>query len=76
MKFYNEDDLANGNFERFWQEIEEISRKADEKTKLLSESPKPKFNTIKEALDYYHKQGCLTFAEWGKKDERKTWNIV
>lgn len=64
MKFYNEDDLANGNFERFWQEIEEISRKADEKAKLLSESPSPQFNTIEEARAYY---GSIPFAEWEKR---------
>ena len=64
MKFYNEDDLDNGNFEKGWAIIEEISRRADEKAKLLSESPSPEFSTIEEALDYYHKQGCLTFEEW------------
>ena len=54
MKFYNEKDLENGNFEKAWQEIEEISKRADEKAKLLSETPKPKFNTIEEALKYYN----------------------
>ena len=64
MKFYNEKDLENGNFERFCQEIEELQERAIMNSRILSESPKPKFNTIEEALDYYHKQGCLTFAEW------------
>ena len=67
MKFYNEDDLTDENFEKFCQEIEEISRKADEEAKLLSESSGPQFNTIEEALVYYHKQGCLTFEEWVNK---------
>ena len=67
MKFYNEDDLENGNFEKAWQEIEELHQKAMKHRLMLSETPKPKFNTIEEALDYYHKQGCLTFAEWENK---------
>lgn len=64
MKFYNEKDLENGNFERFCQEIEEISRKADEKAKLLSKSPNPQFNTIEEARAYY---GSIPFSEWENK---------
>ena len=67
MKFYNEKDLEDGNFEKFCQEIEEISKRADEEAKMLSESPSPQFNTIEEAFDCYHKQGCLTFAEWENK---------
>ena len=61
MKFYNEDDLDNGNFEKGWAIIEEISRRADEKAKLLSESPSPEFSTIEEALKYYD---AIPFAEW------------
>lgn len=66
MKFYNEEDLANGNYEKFCQKIDDIRKRGQEKRKLIKESTKPKFNTIEEALDYYHKQGCLTFAEWEK----------
>lgn len=54
MKFYCEEDLENGNFERGWQIIEEISRQADEEARLLSESPSPEFNTIEEALKFYN----------------------
>ncbi len=68
MKFYNEDDLENGNFEKAWQEIEEISRQADEKAKLLSETPKPKFSTIEEARAYY---GSIPFSEWENKMREK-----
>ena len=61
MKFYNEKDLENGNFEKAWQEIEEISKRADEEAKMLSESPSPQFNTIEEARAFY---GSIPFAEW------------
>lgn len=68
MKFYNEKDLENGNFEKGWQEIEEISRKADEKAKLLSESPSPQFNTHEEFARYYN---AIPFSEWENKMREK-----
>ena len=49
MKFYNEDDLENGNFEKAWQEIEELHQKAMKHRLMLSETQKPKFSTIEEA---------------------------
>ena len=64
MKFYNEEDLANGNYERFCQEIDELCRKAEEKAKLLRESHTPQFNTIEEVLQYYD---AIPFSEWESK---------
>ena len=68
MKFYNEDDLTDENFEKFCQKIEEIRRKAKEYNRLLNESPKPKFNTIEEARAYY---GSIPFSEWENKMREK-----
>ena len=68
MKFYNEDDLDNGNFEKGWAIIEEISRRADEKAKLLNESPSPEFSTIEEARAYYD---SIPFSEWENKISEK-----
>ena len=68
MKFYNEEDLENGNYERFCQEIDEISRKADEKARLLCEFPIPNFSTIEEARAYY---GSMPFSEWENKMREK-----
>ncbi len=67
MKFYSEKDLTDENFEKFCQEIEDLHQKAKEDRLILSESPTPKFNTMEEALSYYHKQGYLTFEEWENK---------
>lgn len=61
MKFYNEDDLTDERFEIFCQEIEEISKRADEKAILMTESQSPEFKTIEEARAYY---GSMSFSEW------------
>ena len=68
MKFYNEEDLENGNFERFCQEIEELQQKALRNSHMLTEFPKPKFNTIEEALQYYN---AIPLSEWEKKIKEK-----
>lgn len=61
MKSYNEDDLTDERFEIFCQEIEEISKRADEKAILMTESQSPEFKTIEEARAYY---GSMPFSEW------------
>ena len=64
MKFYCEEDLENGNFEKFCQEIEELSKKAAEAAKLLNESAPEQFNSIEEALKYYN---AIPFSDWENK---------
>lgn len=70
MKFYNEDDMTEENFEKFCQEIDEISRRTDEKAKLRANMPTPKFNTIEEALQYYD---AIPFEQFEKEIKRKAW---
>ena len=64
MKFYNEEDLANGNYEKFCQEIDELCRKAEEHSILLNESTIPQFKTVEEARAFY---GSIPFSEWENK---------
>lgn len=64
MKFYKEEDLTEENLKKAWAEIDELSRIADEKARLLKESPKPELNTIEEALKYYN---AIPFQEWENK---------
>lgn len=54
MKFYTKEDLTDENFEKGWNKIEELSKKAEEDSKRLNESLKPRFNSIEEALKYYN----------------------
>ena len=68
MKFYNEDDMTDENFEKAWKEIDELQQKAIRNSRLLSETPKPKFNTIEEARAYY---GSIPFSEWENKMREK-----
>ena len=69
MKFYGPEDLENGNFEKFWQKIEEFRMRED--ARRLKEEKAPEFNTIEEALDYYHKRGALTWEEFENKLREK-----
>ena len=64
MKFYGPEDLTDENFEKFCQEIDEISKKADEANRILMESEEPTFRTIEEAREYYH---SVPFEEWMKE---------
>lgn len=62
MKFYGPEDFENGNFEKSWRKIEEISRRAQ--ARILKEGKAPEFNTIEEALEYYH---AIPFEEYLKQ---------
>ena len=64
MKFYNEDDLTDENFEAFCREIEKLEEKAMREVKRLCESPKPHFSTIEDVRAYYH---SIPFQEWENK---------
>ncbi|MBR5148962.1 MAG: hypothetical protein IKV15_07170 [Bacteroidaceae bacterium] len=55
-------------FEKGWNKIEELSKKAEEDSKRLNESLKPRFNTIEEALKYYN---ATPFSEWESNMKRK-----
>lgn len=47
MKFYGPEDLTDENFERFCQEIDEISRKGDEENKRRAQQPTPELVPLK-----------------------------
>lgn len=66
MKFYGPEDLENGNFEKSWQKIDAICRRAD--ARMLKEGKVPEFNTIEEALEYYH---AIPFEEYWNKIHEK-----
>ena len=61
MKFYNEDDMTEEKFNKFWDEIDEINRKSIENSKLLTENAPKKFNTVEEVRAYYN---SIPFEEW------------
>lgn len=63
MKFYNEDDMTEENFNKFLQEIEEIERKYAENDRLLSENAPKKFNSVEEVRAYYN---SIPLEEWEK----------
>ena len=68
MKFYKPEDLTDENFEKSWEIIEELSKKAKESSRLLCESAKPQFNTTEELLQYYN---AIPFSEWENKMREK-----
>lgn len=68
MKFYTKEDLSDENFEKGWNKIEELSKKAEEDSKRLNESLKPRFNSIEEALKYYD---ATPFSEWENNMRRR-----
>lgn len=61
MKFYGPEDLTEENCEKFCQEIDELSRKADEENRLLTETEMPKFKSIEQVRKYYKSE---PFEEW------------
>ena len=67
MKFYGPEDLTDENFERFCQEIDEISRKGDEENKRLAQQPTPEFSTIEEFQNYCREIGAIPFEEWERQ---------
>lgn len=68
MKFYGPEDLTDEKFEKGWSIIEELSQRAEESSKMLCESSKPKFNTEDELLQYYN---AIPFSEWENKMRKR-----
>lgn len=63
MKFYNEDDMTEENFNKFLQEVEELEKKCAENNRLLSENAPKHFNSVEEFMKYHN---AIPLEEWEK----------
>lgn len=63
-RFYGPEDLTKENYEKFCQEIDELSRKADEENRLLTKTEIPEFKSIEEVRKYYN---SVPFEEWERQ---------
>lgn len=68
MKFYNEDDMTEENFNKFLQEIEEIQRESKKRNKLLSENAPKHFNSGEEFIKYHN---AIPLEEWENNIKEK-----
>ena len=63
-RFHGPEDLTDENFEKFCQEIDELSKKADKENRLLTETEIPEFKSIEEVCKYYN---AVPFEEWERQ---------
>lgn len=69
MKFVREEDLTDENFEKAWNEIDNMVEDIERKNALLQElAPPPEFKTTEEVMRYYN---AIPLAEWENKMREK-----
>lgn len=74
MKFYNEDDMTEEKFNKYWDMIDEQCEATIKKAKLLNEGSILQFNNEEDLLNYYRSKGAVTFEEW-ENNMREKYNI-